>query len=161
MSISRSRSCIHSSCGGHSSSPSRNRDDCPFHRRSEAVGRVVDRWMACIFAANHAKRGLVPSQRIDCGDRSLPRVRRRRAVRRGPGWRARYCSVHRLAARRTMRAGPVPENFMKKLSKRVRPPWGDDMEEALRAQYEALRRQAVSSPSGRWSSRSDYSSSWA
>ena len=81
MSISRSRNCIHSSRSGHSSSPSRNRDDRPFHRCSEAVGRVVDRRMACIFAANHVKRRLVPSRRIDCGDRSLPRVRRRRAVR--------------------------------------------------------------------------------
>jgi hypothetical protein len=81
MSESRSRDCIHSSCRGHSSSPSRNRDDCPFHRCSEAVGRVVDRWMACVFAANYSKRRLVPSRRIDCGDQSLPRVRRRRAVR--------------------------------------------------------------------------------
>jgi hypothetical protein len=48
----------------------------------------------------------------------------------------------------------IPENFMKKLNRRVLPPWGDDMEEALRAQYEAPRRQAVLSPSGRWSSRS-------
>ena len=32
MSITRSRDCIHSSCSGHSSSLSRNRDDCPFHR---------------------------------------------------------------------------------------------------------------------------------
>src|SRR5260370_35320784 len=30
----------------------------------------------------------------------------------------------------------IPENFMKKLNRRVPPPWGDDMEEALRAQYE-------------------------
>ena len=43
---------------------------------------------------------------------------------------------------------------MKKLNRRVPPPWGDDTEEALSAQYEALRRQAVLSPSGRWSSRS-------
>jgi hypothetical protein len=43
---------------------------------------------------------------------------------------------------------------MKKLNRRVPPPWGDDMEEALRAQYEARRRQAVLSPSGRSSSRS-------
>jgi hypothetical protein len=43
---------------------------------------------------------------------------------------------------------------MKKLNRRVRPPWGDDMEEALRAQYQALRRKAVLSPSGRRSSRS-------
>ena len=57
MRISRSRDCIHSSCSGHSSSPSRNRAD------------------------RHAKRGLVPSRRINCGDWSLPRVRRRLAVR--------------------------------------------------------------------------------
>jgi len=81
MSISRSRDCIHSSCSGHSSSSSRNRADCPFRRGSEGVGRVVDRWIACIFTANHAKRRLVPERRIDCGDWSLPRVRRRRAVR--------------------------------------------------------------------------------
>jgi hypothetical protein len=81
MSISRSRDCIHSFCSGHSSSPSRNRADCPFHRCSEGVGRVVDRWMACIFAANHAKRRLVPSRRIDSCDWSLARVRCRRAVR--------------------------------------------------------------------------------
>jgi hypothetical protein len=43
---------------------------------------------------------------------------------------------------------------MKKLNRRVPPPWGDDMEEALRAQYEALRRRAMLWPSGRWSSRS-------
>ena len=43
---------------------------------------------------------------------------------------------------------------MKKRNWRVPAPWGPDMEEALRAQYEALRRQAVLSPSGRWSSRS-------
>jgi hypothetical protein len=42
---------------------------------------------------------------------------------------------------------------MKKLNRRAPPPWGDDAEEALRAQYEALQRQAVLSPSGR-SSRS-------
>ena len=95
MSISRSRDCIHSSCSGHSSSSSRNRADCSFRRGSEGVGRVVDRWIACIFTANHAKRRLVPSRRIDCGDWSLPRVLRRR-----------YCSVHRLAARRAMRAAP-------------------------------------------------------
>jgi hypothetical protein len=54
-----------------------------------------------------------------------------------------------------MRAAPsIPENFMKKLNSRVPPPWGDDMEQALRAQYEAPRRQRVLSPSGRWSSRS-------
>jgi hypothetical protein len=43
---------------------------------------------------------------------------------------------------------------MKKLNRRVPPPWGDYTEEALRAQYEALRRQGVLSLSGRWSSRS-------
>jgi len=91
MSISRSRDCIHSSCSGHSSSSSRNRADCSFRWGSEGVGRVVDRWMAYIFAANHAKRPLVPSLRID---RSLPRVRRRRAVRLELALRARYCSVH-------------------------------------------------------------------
>jgi hypothetical protein len=48
----------------------------------------------------------------------------------------------------------IPENFMKKLNRRVPPPWGDDAEEALKSQYEALQRQAVLSPSGRWSSRS-------
>jgi hypothetical protein len=81
MSMSRSRDCIHSSCSGHSSRPSRNRADCPFHRCSEGVGRVVDRWMECIFAANHAKRRLGPSRRIDCGDWNLPGVLHRRAVR--------------------------------------------------------------------------------
>ena len=51
--------------------------------------------------------------------------------------------------------GPsIPEDFMKKLNKRAPPPWGDDAEKALRAQYEALQRQAVLSPSDRWSSRS-------
>lgn len=48
---------------------------------------------------------------------------------------------------------PRPENFMKKLNRRVQSPWGDDMDEALSAQYEALRRQAELSPSGRWRSR--------
>jgi hypothetical protein len=48
----------------------------------------------------------------------------------------------------------IPENFMKKLNRRVPPPWGDDMEEALEAQYEARRRRAVLSPDGRWSWRS-------
>ena len=60
MSISRSRDCIHSSCSGHSSSSSRNRADCSFRWGSEGVGRVVDRWIACIFTANHTKRRLVP-----------------------------------------------------------------------------------------------------
>jgi hypothetical protein len=106
MIISGSRDCIHSSCSGHSSSPSRNRADLPFHQCSEGVGRVVDRWMACIFAPNDAKRRLVSSPRIDSGDWSLARVRRRRAVRMDPGWRARYCSVCRLAARRAMRVAP-------------------------------------------------------
>jgi hypothetical protein len=48
----------------------------------------------------------------------------------------------------------VLKNIMKKLNRRVLPPWPDDMEEALRAQYEALRRQPALSRSGRWSSRS-------
>jgi len=83
MSISRSRDCIHSCCSGHSSSSSRNRDDCPFHRCSEAVGR------------SEVKRHT-----------------------------------------------------------RVPSPWGYDMDEALRAQDAALRRQAALSPSSQWSSRS-------
>jgi hypothetical protein len=81
MSILRSRDCIHSSRSGHSSSRPRNRADRPCHRCSEGVCRVVDRWLACIFAANHAKRRLVLARRIDCGDWSLARVRGRRAVR--------------------------------------------------------------------------------
>jgi hypothetical protein len=60
----------------------------------------------------------------------------------------------RDSARGEMRGPSIPENFMKKLNRRVPPPWGDDMEEALEAQQEALRRQAVSSPDGRWSWRS-------
>ena len=48
----------------------------------------------------------------------------------------------------------IQENFMKKLNRCVRPPWGNDMEEALRARDKALPRKAVLSPSGRWSSRS-------
>jgi type VI protein secretion system component VasF len=43
---------------------------------------------------------------------------------------------------------------MDKLNRRVPPPWGDDMEEALRAQDEALRRQPALSPSDRRSLRS-------
>jgi hypothetical protein len=43
---------------------------------------------------------------------------------------------------------------MKKLNRRVPPPWGDDMEEALKAQYEARGKRAVLSPDGRWSWRS-------
>ena len=48
----------------------------------------------------------------------------------------------------------IPANFMKNRNRRVPPPWGDDLEEALRAQDKELRKQSVSSPSGRWSSRS-------
>jgi hypothetical protein len=125
MSISRSRDCIHSSRSGHSSSPSRTLADCPSYRCWAGVGRVVDRWMGSSLARRPA----------------------------GPGWRARYCSVHCLAARGRCEAPSIPENFMKKLNRRAPPPWGDDAEEALRAQYEALQRQAVLSPSGR-SSRS-------
>jgi hypothetical protein len=43
---------------------------------------------------------------------------------------------------------------MKSRNSRVPPPWGDDLEEALRTQDEETQRQSVSSPSGRWSSRS-------
>jgi hypothetical protein len=53
-----------------------------------------------------------------------------------------------------MRGPSIPENFMKKLNRPVPPPWGDDMEEALEAQDEARRRQAVSSTDGWWSWRS-------
>jgi hypothetical protein len=53
-----------------------------------------------------------------------------------------------------MRGPSIPEDFMKKLNRRAPPPWGYDAEEALKAQYEALQRQAVLSRSGRWSSRS-------
>jgi hypothetical protein len=81
MSISRSRDGIQSSLGGRSSTPSRNRHDCPFQGRSGALARIVDRWMARIFAANHAHRPLASSGRIDRGDQTLPRVRRRSAVR--------------------------------------------------------------------------------
>jgi hypothetical protein len=43
---------------------------------------------------------------------------------------------------------------MKKLNRRVRPPWPDDLEEALHTQYQVPRRQPVLSLPGRWSSRS-------
>jgi hypothetical protein len=43
---------------------------------------------------------------------------------------------------------------MKKLNRRVGPPWGDDMEQALIAQDEALHRQPVLSLSDRRSLRS-------
>jgi hypothetical protein len=154
MSMSPSRDCIHSSCSGHSSSPSRDQLDCPFHRCSEAVCRVVDRWMASIFAANHAKRRLVPSRRIDWGDQ----IYRGSAAGAPSAWTWLACAILLRApfGRSEGNAGcpSVPENFMKNLIRRGRPPWPDDTEEALRAQYEALRRQTVLSPSRRWSSRS-------
>ena len=90
MSMSRSRDCIHSAAV-ILRAPQEIEPIVLFTGCSEGVGRVVDRWMAYIFAANYAKRPLVPSLRID---RSLPRVRRRRAVRLELALRARYCSVH-------------------------------------------------------------------
>ena len=84
----------------------------------------------------------------DCGDRSTPRL-----VADAPL----ACSIFLSApfGRSGGDARPsIPENFMKRLNRRVPPPWGDDMEEALKAQDDALRRQAVSSPDGRWSWRS-------
>jgi hypothetical protein len=60
MSISRSRDRIHSSSSGHSSSPTRKRNDCPFHRCSEGGGRVVYRWRA---------RVSLPRTTRNCGKR--------------------------------------------------------------------------------------------
>src|ERR1700738_4520296 len=90
--------------------------------------------------------GRRPHGGIDCGDRSTPPLRGRRAagVLDIP-----LCTI--LAAGEGNWSCPSAlENFMKKLNERVRPPWPDDMEEALTAQREALRRRIVLLPSGRW-----------